>query len=443
MAEKKKKSGISMEALTSLDAPVSFWKGIPFGLQHVMAMFVANLAPIFIVASAAKMNSTQSAAVIQAGLLVAGLGTCLQLYGAWRIGSRLPMVTGISFTYVAAACAICSSKGYGAVVGAVMVGGLLELVLGLTAKYWRRFVPPIVSAIVVTSIGFSLLTVGATSFGGGSGAKDFGSWQNLTLGRISLVACLAFQLLMKGTAKQLSVLFGLVVGYVVAICMGKVDFSGFQHLAILSLPQFMPFKPVFDPGSIISLALLYVVSSVEVLGDTAALTKVGLNRLPTERETAGAIAGDGLISSVSGLFGCLPLTSFAQNIGLVAMTKVVNRKVILSGGLILIIASFVPAIAEVLGGCTIMMFGNIILSGFQMISEAGYSQRNITIAALSLTIGIGFTQVSDIFVNFPDLFKSIFASNCIAVAFVVAVILNAVLPSEDHFLSAPAEQHED
>ena len=293
MAEKKEKSGISMEALTSLDAPVSFWKGIPFGLQHVMAMFVANLAPIFIVASAAKMNSTQSAAVIQAGLLVAGLGTCLQLYGAWRIGSRLPMVTGISFTYVAAACAICSSKGYGAVVGAVMVGGLLELVLGLTAKYWRRFVPPIVSAIVVTSIGFSLLTVGATSFGGGSGAKDFGSWQNLTLGLISLVACLAFQLLMKGTAKQLSVLFGLVVGYVVAICMGKVDFSGFQHLAIFSLPQFMPFKPVFDPGSIISLALLYVVSSVEVLGDTAALTKVGLNRLPTERETAGAIAGDG------------------------------------------------------------------------------------------------------------------------------------------------------
>ena len=445
------KSGISMEALTSLDAPVSFWKGIPFGLQHVMAMFVANLAPIFIVASAAKMTAAQSAAVIQAGLLVAGLGTCLQLYGAWRIGSRLPMVTGISFTYVAAATAICASKGYGAVVGAVLVGGMLELALGLTAKYWRRFVPPIVSAIVVTSIGFSLLTVGATSFGGGDATSaDFGSWQNLTLGLISLVACLAFQLLMKGTLKQLSVLFGLVVGYVVAICMGMVDFSGFRDLAIVSVPQFMPFKPEFDWGSIISIGLLYVVSSVEVLGDTAALAKVGLNRQPTERETAGAIAGDGLISSVSGLFGCLPLTSFAQNIGLVAMTKVVNRKVILSGGLILILASFVPAIAEVfnslpqavLGGCTIMMFGNIILSGFQMIAEAGFSQRNITIAALSLTIGIGFTQVGDIFVHFPALFQQIFASNCIAVAFVVAVILNAVLPSEEHFLSAPSTQEQ-
>ena len=422
MSEKKTNHSVSFEALSSLDAPVSFWKGIPFGLQHVMAMFVANLAPIFIVASAAKMTPAQSATIIQSGLLVAGLGTCLQLYGAWLIGSRLPMVTGISFTYVAAAVAICADKGYGAVVGAVMVGGLLELVLGLTAKYWRRFVPPIVSAIVVTSIGFSLLNVGATSFGGGSGAKDFGSW-------------------------QLSVLFGLVVGYVAAICMGKVDFSGFQNLAIVSVPQFMPFKPEFDWGSIISIGLLYVVSSVEVLGDTAALTKVGLNRTPTERETAGAIAGDGLISTVSGLFGCLPLTSFAQNIGLVAMTKVVNRKVILSGGLILVLASFVPAIAEVfnslpqavLGGCTIMMFGNIILSGFQMIAEAGFTQRNITIAALSLTIGIGFTQVSDIFTQFPALFQQIFASNCIAVAFVVAVILNAVLPSEEHFLSAPKE----
>lgn len=150
------------------------------------------------------------------------------------------MVTGISFTYVAAAMSIAQHQGYGAVAGAEVLGGLLEVVLGLTAKYWRRFVPPIVSAIVVTSIGFSLLSVGATSFGGGSGAKDFGSWQNLTLGLISLVACLAFQLLMKGTAKQLSVLFGLVVGYVVAIFMGKVDFSGFANLQVVSVPHFMP-----------------------------------------------------------------------------------------------------------------------------------------------------------------------------------------------------------
>ena len=182
---------------------------------------------------------------------------------------------------------IAQNQGYGAVAGAVVLGGLLEVALGLTAKYWRRFVPPIVSAIVVTSIGFSLLSVGATSFGGGSGAEDFGSWQNLTLGLISLVACLAFQLLMKGTAKQLSVLFGLVVGYVVAIFMGKVDFSGFANLQVVSVPHFMPFQLEFDPGAIISFALLYVVSSVEVLGDTAALTKVGLDRQPTDKGDCG------------------------------------------------------------------------------------------------------------------------------------------------------------
>ena len=178
---KDTKKGVSFEALSSLDAPVSFWKGIPFGLQHVMAMFVANLA----LSSWCHGRQDGCRAVRRhhsAGLLVAGLGTCLQLYGVWLIGSRLPMVTGISFTYVAAAMSIAQHQGYGAVAGAVVLGGLLEVVLGLTAKYWRRFVPPIVSAIVVTSIGFSLLSVGATSFGGGSGAKDFGSWQNLTLG---------------------------------------------------------------------------------------------------------------------------------------------------------------------------------------------------------------------------------------------------------------------
>lgn len=394
------------------------------------------------------MTPAQSATIIQSGLLVAGLGTCLQLYGAWLIGSRLPMVTGISFTYVAAAVAICADKGYGAVVGAVMVGGLLELVLGLTAKYWRRFVPPIVSAIVVTSIGFSLLNVGATSFGGGSGAKDFGSWQNLTLGLISLVACLAFQLLMKGTAKQLSVLFGLVVGYVAAICMGKVDFSGFQNLAIVSVPQFMPFKPEFDWGSIISIGLLYVVSSVEVLGDTAALTKVGLNRTPTERETAGAIAG-----RRPDLHRIRPVRLSAADLvrtehrigghdqGRQPQGDSLRRTDSGAGELRAGHRRGVQLAAA--GGARrlhgIMMFGNIILSGFQMIAEAGFTQRNITIAALSLTIGIGLTQVSDIFTQFPALFQQIFASNCIAVAFVVAVILNAVLPSEEHFLSAPKE----
>ncbi|MBS6345987.1 MAG: purine permease [Alloscardovia omnicolens] len=446
--------GSTEAALRQLDGKISLWTGIPFGIQHVLAMFVANLAPIAIVVAAAQLTAEQSAWIISSALLVAGLGTCLQLYPLWRIGGRLPIVTGISFTYVAAATLVASDPklGYGAVIGAVIVGGFVELLLGLTAQYWKPFINPIVSAVVVTTIGFSLLSVGATSFGGGSGTKDFGSWQNLTVATITLVACLAFQVLTRGIAKQLSVLFGLVVGYIIAliftlsgIAPHMVDFSNFQGLSIVSLPHIAPLMPFgikFDVNAIVSFTLLYVVSSVEVLGNTSSLTQVGFNREPTDRETAGAIAGDGFISSVAGFFGALPLTSFAQNVGLVAITKVVNRKVILTGGLILILASFFPCLAAVfnslpqavLGGCTIMMFGSIVLAGIQMIAKAGFTQRNITIVTLALTIGIGFTQAQGIFQYFPALFQSVF-SNAIAIAFVVALILSWVLPDEKHFLS--------
>ncbi|MDK6249012.1 nucleobase:cation symporter-2 family protein [Alloscardovia omnicolens] len=446
--------GSTEAALRQLDGKISLWTGIPFGIQHVLAMFVANLAPIAIVVAAAQLTAEQSAWIISSALLVAGLGTCLQLYPLWRIGGRLPIVTGISFTYVAAATLVASDPklGYGAVIGAVIVGGFVELLLGLTAQYWKPFINPIVSAVVVTTIGFSLLSVGATSFGGGSGAKDFGSWQNLTVATITLVACLAFQVLTRGIAKQLSVLFGLVVGYIIAliftlsgIAPHMVDFSNFQGLSIVSLPHIAPLMPFgikFDVNAIVSFTLLYVVSSVEVLGNTSSLTQVGFNREPTDRETAGAIAGDGFISSIAGFFGALPLTSFAQNVGLVAITRVVNRKVILTGGLILILASFFPCLATVfnslpqavLGGCTIMMFGSIVLAGIQMIAKAGFTQRNITIVTLALTIGIGFTQAQGIFQYFPALFQSVF-SNAIAIAFVVALILSWVLPDEKHFLS--------
>ena len=423
-------------ALGDFYADISIAQGFPYGLQHVLAMFVANLAPISIVAAAAGMDALQSAALIQNALLMAGLGTIIQLFPLWRVGGALPIVTGISFTYVSAVVAIVAAQGYGAAVGASIVGGLIEGALGLTVRYWRRAVPPIVSAVVVTSIGFSLLSVGAESFGGGSGAEDFGSWQNLLLGLVSLVACLAFQSLAKGTRKQLSVLFGLAVGYVLALMLGKVDLSAFQGLAPISIPQVLPVAPEFDLGAIISIGLLYLVSSVEVMGNTTALAKVGFDREPTDREMAGAITADGVVSSVAGVFGCLPITSFSQNVGLVAMTRVVNRRVIACGGAILILSAFVPAIAAVfnslpeavLGGCTVMMFGNIVLSGAQMIADAGFTQRNIQIAALALAAGIGFTQVQGIFAAFPPIVQSIFGSNCIAVAFVVAVVANLLLP---------------
>lgn len=434
----------NVDNIYQLEGRVPVATAIPFGLQHILAMFVANIAPVMIVGGVCGLDSKNIAMLIQCAMIIAGIGTMIQLYPIWKIGSGLPIVMGISFTFVSIFCFIGTKYGYGAVIGAVIVGGIVEGFLGLLAKYWRKIVSPIVAASVVTAIGFSLLNVGATSFGGGNGAEDFGSWKNLLLGTVTLVVCLVFNIFAKKHYKQLSVLAGLVVGYILAICLGMVDFSGFKDCGIFSLPHFLPFKPEFNLSAIISVIMIFLVSATETIGDTSAVAATGLNCDVTEKEISGSIACDGFVSSISGLFGCIPITSFSQNVGLVAMTKVVNRFTLLMGAIIMVLAGFIPAIGvalatlpdAVLGGCTIMMFGNIVVSGIQMIEKCGFSHRNTVIVALSLSIGLGFTTVPEIFNIFPEIIKQIFAENCVAVVFLVAIIANLVLPKDEKVLEA-------
>lgn len=390
------KNNSSVSNIYQLEGRVPVSRAIPFGLQHILAMFVANISPIIIVASASGVSGKQLAMLIQSAMLIAGIGTLIQLFPLWRIGSGLPIVMGISFTFVSIMCYIGTNYGYGTIMGAVLIGGLIEGCLGLFAKYWMKIISPIVSASVVTAIGFSLLSVGSTSFGGGSGSENFGSVENWILGTITLLCCILFNIFAKSYWKQLSVLFGLVVGYLVAIPMGLVDFSSLAGTSVIALPHLMPFKMEFHLNAIISVALIFLVSATETIGDTQALANSGLNRSATTKEISGSLACDGFISSLSSLFGCMPITSFSQNVGLVAMTKVVNRFTIATGALIMILAGIFPIFGAVLatlpdavlGGCTIMMFGTIVVSGLQMIGKCGYSQRNITIVALSLSIGV-------------------------------------------------------
>ena len=217
---KTNQSIASMDNIYTLDGKVPLLKSIPFGLQHVLAMFVANIAPIMIVTGACGLSTQETASLIQTAMIMAGLGTFVQLFTVWKLGAKLPIVMGISFTFVSIFCYVGPQWGYEAIIGAVLIGGILEGLLGLCAKYWRKIISPIVSACVVSAIGFSLLSVGANSFAGGVGAADFGSAQNWILGTITLVCCIMFNMLAKGHRKQLSVLFGLVVGYVVALLMG-------------------------------------------------------------------------------------------------------------------------------------------------------------------------------------------------------------------------------
>ena len=427
-----------MASIYSLHGRVPLIQAVPFGLQHVLAMFVANITPIIILANVAGVSPELSAALIQNCMIIAGIGTLVQLYPVWRIGSRLPIVMGISFTFLSLAIVIASSQGMGTLMGAVIVGGLFEGCLGLVPRLWTRLISPIVAATVVTAIGFSLLPIGANSFAGGVGSPSFGSADNWIVGTVTLLTCLLTQVLARGFLRSLSVLVGLAVGYVLAVCMGMVDFSALSGVGVVALPKIMPFTPEFHLDAILAIVCVFLVSATETIGDTSALCSGALGRDVTTKEMGASVACDGFVSTIAGIFGCTPITSFSQNVGLAAISKVVNRFVIATGAAIMILGGLFPAIGTVLttipqpvlGGCTIMMFGSILFAGFGMMAKTGFSQRNMIIAALSLSVGLGFTQCTGMFNIFPQIVQTVFAENCVAVVFLLAVILNLVLPRE-------------
>lgn len=422
----------------SLNGRVPLKQAVPFGLQHVLAMFVANITPIIILANVVGIDASLSASLVQNCMIIAGLGTLVQLYPVWRIGSRLPIVMGISFTFLSLAIVIASAQGMGTLIGAVIVGGLLEGCLGLCSKIWTRFITPVVAATVVTAIGFSLLPIGANSFGGGQGSADFGQLHHWIVGTVTLLTCMLTHVYAHGFLRSLSILVGLVVGYIVSLCMGMIDYSALQQANVMALPQLLPFTPEFHIGTILAIFCVYLVSATETIGDTSALCSSALGREVKERELGASVACDGFVSTVAGLFGCTPITSFSQNVGLTAISKVVNRFAIATGAVIMVVGGLFPAVGillttipqAVLGGCTLMMFGSILFAGFGMLAKSGFSQRNMIIVSVSLSVGLGFTQASSLFDIFPQMVRTIFADNCVAVAFLLALLLELTLPKK-------------
>lgn len=463
MREQTKENALSVseENLYRLNGRVPLKKAIPFGLQHVLAMFVSNLAPVLIVCSAAvvrgtgeSLTSTEITLLLQCAMFAAGLGTCMQLYPIWKIGSRLPIVMGVSFTFLGSLLVICTNPelGYEGMVGAVIAGGIFEGLVGPSAGYWKRFLTPVVSACVVIAIGLSLLSVGMDSWGGGSGAADFGAWYHLFVGTFTLVVCLVSRYLLKGVYKNLNILVGLVFGYALSMVFTvagiapMVDFSGIrqtvQEAGFFSLPRLVFFtshKPVFDLGAFFTIAIVFLVSAAETTGATTAVCTGALGRDIKIEELQGSLAVDGFSSAISGCFGCPPLTSFSQNVGLVTMTRVINRFTILMGALILILASLFPPLGAffnslpqaVLGGCTVMMFGSIMYEGIKMLKECVFDDRTMIIVSLAFCIGVGLTQTSgNFFAAFPQAVGDVFNGNAVAGVFVVSLLLSLFLPKE-------------
>ena len=421
-----------------LEGKVPLKQAVPLGMQHVLAMFVGNVTPLLIVGGMVSMDNALKTALIQNAMFIAGIATLIQLYPIWKVGSGLPVVMGTSSGFLGTAKSSAVAFGYGSVLGASIIGAIVEIILGFFIKPLRKIFPPVVTGIVVLTIGISLIPIGINYFAGGIGASDFGSLENLFLGFLVMVLVLFFKQFFGGFISASSILLAITIGYVVAIFMGKVDFTAVSEASWFSLPTFLPVGLTFEVEAIIPMVIMFIATAVETIGDTSGIAVGGLGRDATDKELSGSVILDGVASLVAALFGVLPNTSFSQNVGLVAMTKVINKFCIMTGAIFLILCGFVPKLgaivsaipSSVLGGATVIMFAMIAVSGMQLLFSQDMTGRNGMIVAISLGLGLGLSGVPAALDQLPSLVKLIFAQDGIVIAFVVAVILNITLPKD-------------
>ncbi|MCY1151953.1 MAG: nucleobase:cation symporter-2 family protein [Sphaerochaetaceae bacterium] len=451
------------ENVYKLDGQVPVKEALPLGLQHVLAMFAGNLTPIIIIAGMCGIaaGSALQITIIQNAMVIAGVVTLIQVLGLGPVGGKLPIVMGTSSGFIGVSKSIVATMGggvvaYGAILGASLIGGLFEGVLGFFLKPLRRFFPPIVTGTVVLSIGLSLITVGIKYYAGGVGAKDFGSLQNLLIATIVLITIVYFQHRFDGFVSATAILIGIVVGYIIAAIMTLTVANTFmldgqevtkswvlqwhkvKEAGWFSIPKLMPVKLVFDLRAIIPMLIMFIVTSVETIGDVSGITQGGLKREATDRELSGSVMCDGVGSSLASIFGVLPNTSFSQNVGLVGMTGIVNRFVILLGGIFLLCCGFFPKLAaivsimpnSVLGGAAVMMFASIAVSGIQLITKEPITHRNGTILIVSLGLGYGLGSTAGTLNHLPQFVQLIFGGSGIVPAALFSIFLNIILPKD-------------
>ncbi len=443
-------------------------KAIPLGLQHVLAMFVGNLTPLLIITGACGMGvgsefADLQVSLLQNAMLVAGIVTLVQLYSIGPIGGKVPIIMGTSSGFIGVFNSVTQVMGggvlaYGAIMCASIIGGLFESVLGFMLKPLRKFFPAVVTGTVVLSIGLSLIAVGVNSFGGGNAANDFGSVENLCLGTIVLIVIVALKHGTKGITSASSILIGIIVGYIVAAIMAAflpttgvtaegVEFTkawvlNWDKVAQadwFAIPKLLPVKPVFDLRAVVPVLIMFVVTAVETVGDISGVMEGGMGREATDTELSGGVICDGIGSSFAALLGVLPNTSFSQNVGLVTMTKIVNRFALAVGAVFLILCGLFPKLAalisimpqSVLGGAAVMMFSSIVVSGIQLITKDPLDTRSITIVSVALGLGYGIGSNSGVLSHLPATIQLIFGGSGIVPAALVAIIFNIVLPKTE------------
>ena len=446
------------EELFKWDGNPTFGQILPLAAQHVLAAVVGCVTPAILVANAANNagGNVNMGLLIQMSLVFAALSTFLQLYGnKFHLGSGLPVIIGVSFAYVPTMTAIAAqAQDVNTIFGAMIIGGVVAIVVGLTVKQIRKVFPPLVIGTVIFAIGLSLYKTAINYMAGNSAntyeeqrgqtaALVYGSWQNWLVSLVTLAIVIGLNHYGKGLFKLASILIGLVCGYVLALCFGMVDFSALSNAGWFQLPKPFAFGVKFD------------INSIQAMGDLSATTSGGMDRLPTDQELNGGIIGYGISNIVSACFGCPPTATYSQNVGIVGATKVVSRKVFSLSAFILLIAGLIPKFSAllrtipqcVLGGAVASVFAGIAMTGIKLLVSEGMSTRNTTVAGLSIAIGMGVSlssgclnqMTSTIYdglgmtmglENFQSIINNTFASSPVVLATIFAVILNLVLPKD-------------
>ncbi|MFD7983781.1 nucleobase:cation symporter-2 family protein [Kitasatospora indigofera] len=427
-------SGPAVHPVDELLPPV---KLLSTGLQHVAAMYAGVVAPPLIVGAGVGLSPAELALLISASLFTAGLATLLQTLGFWKIGARMPFVNGVSFAGVAPMIAIAKEHGpkdaLPVIFGAVIVAGLLCF---LAAPYFCkliRFFPPVVQGTVITLIGVSLLPVAVNwARGGAPGAPGFGSMRAIGLAAFTLAAVVLCNRLLRGFWQQLSLLVGLAIGTLLAFPLGLADFGAVRDAKVFALPSPFHFgAPMFDAAAIVSLCIVMIVSMTESTADMLALGKI-VDREADEQTLAAGLRADGLATAISPVFNGFAASAFAQNIGLVALTRIRSRFVVAAGGGILILLGLFPVLGSlvslvpqpVLGGAGIVLFGTVAASGIRTLAEAGMeSSANTVLVSVSLGVGIIPIAAPTFYDAFPEAVRTLMHSG-ISAGCVMAVLLN-------------------
>ena len=424
----------------SLDGVPAPGQLIPLGLQHVVAAIVGIITPAIMVSNTCALSDADRTLLIQVSLIVTALATLLQLYTIkHRIGSGLPVVMGISFAYVPTLLAIGGQFDLPTILGAEIVGGCVAILFGIFVKQIRKLFPPLITGTVIFTIGLSLYPTAVKYMAGGAGSEGFGGLKNWAVALVTLAVVVLLQNFGKGVLK-LAILWGMIVGYVMALCLGMVDFSAVAPAGWFQLAAPLHFGVKFEVSACISLAVVYVINAVQTIGDLSSTTMGGMNRMPTDKELSGGIVAQGAVSILGALFGGLPAATYSQNVGIVTVNKVINKAVFAFASVILLVAGLVPKLSAILttipqaviGGATISVFATITMTGIRMITSEHFSMRSSAVVGLSVALGVGITQVAGALQGpgFPAWVHTVFGSSPIVVTAIVAILLNLLLPKD-------------